>query len=182
MLLFGALVGAPRYFAYVWPFRQGANGPVFSLVFYRETFPLIVLALLVVGPSLWGIGQGGQTERLRPLFRKVLWIAAIATLPAMVVQNPELSVFLKVFRRREIWGAWQIWLLQLVVYCRLRIWSRAQSDGAGTAAWPRSSRVRRGRTLIHRLGEQTDEHHANSTTFDACFGLATRTGRHRHCG
>jgi hypothetical protein len=116
MLFFGALVGAPRYFAYYWPFRYGANGPVFSLMFYWETFPLIVLALLVVGPSLWGMRQGEGMERLRPLLRRILWIAAIATLPAMVIQNPELSVFLKVFRRREIWGAWQTWLLQLVVY------------------------------------------------------------------
>jgi hypothetical protein len=116
MLLFGALVVTPRYFAYYWQFRHGANAPVFSLVFYRETFPLIVQALLVVGPSLWGMRQGEGMERLRPLLRQILWIAAIATLPAMVFQNPELSVFLKVFRRREIWSAWQIWLLQLVVY------------------------------------------------------------------
>src|ERR1700680_1135447 len=98
-------VGAPRYFAYVWPFRHGANGPVFSLVFYRETFPLIVLALLVVGPSLWGIRQGERSERLRPLLRRVLWIAAIATLAAMVIQNQELWVFLHVYGRPGIWGA-----------------------------------------------------------------------------
>ena len=72
--------------------------------------------VLVVGPLLWGMRQGEGMERLRPLLRRILWIAAIATLPAMVIQNPELSVFLKVFRRREIWGAWQIGLLQLVVY------------------------------------------------------------------
>jgi hypothetical protein len=85
MLSFGALVAAPRYFAYYWRFPYGGNAPVFSLMFYREAFPLIVQALLVVGPSLWGMRRGAGMGTSRPLLRKTLWIAAIATLAAMVI-------------------------------------------------------------------------------------------------
>jgi len=53
---------------------------------------------------------------LRPLLRKILWIAAIATLGAMVIQNPELWVFLHVYGSPDIWDVWPIWLLQVVVY------------------------------------------------------------------
>jgi hypothetical protein len=48
----------------------------------------------------------------------------------MVIQNPELSVFLKVFRRREIWGAWEIWLLQLVVYWPVALSRRKRNRAA----------------------------------------------------
>jgi hypothetical protein len=116
MLSFGALVGAPRYFAYYWRFPYGGNAPVFSLMFYQETFPLIVQALVVVGPSLWGMRRGARMSANRPLLRKMLWIAAIATLAAMLIQNPELWMFLKIFSRPGIWNGWQIWLLQPVVY------------------------------------------------------------------
>jgi hypothetical protein len=71
MLWFGALLGAPRYLAYDWEYLHRAlgfpslphNDPVFELRFYRETFPLIVQAVLVVGPSLWGMRQGVRVAR-----------------------------------------------------------------------------------------------------------------------
>lgn len=125
VLWFGALLGAPLYLAYLSQYLHRAfglpslpdpNAPVFALSFYREMFPLIVQAVLVVGPSLWGMRQGAGMVRLRSLLRKILWIVAIATLAAMVIQNPELWVFLKVYRRSGILEGWQIRLLQPVVY------------------------------------------------------------------
>ena len=125
MLWFGALVGAPRYFAYYFqymhrtfyvPALPNPNAPVFALAFYREMFPLMVQAVLVVGPSLWGMRQGAGMARLRPLLRKILWAAAIATLAAMLIRNPELGLFLRIYGRPGIWDGWHIGFLQLVVY------------------------------------------------------------------
>jgi hypothetical protein len=125
MLCFGALLGAPLYLAYFSQYLHRAfglpsipypNDPVSALTFYRVMFPLIVQAALVVGPSLWGMRQGEGIARLQPLLRSILYIASIATLAAMVIQNPDLWVFLRVFRRPGIWDGWQIRLLQLVVY------------------------------------------------------------------
>ena len=125
MLWFGALVGAPRYFVYYFqyvhrtfgfPSLPDPNAPVFALAFYREMFPLIVQLVLVVGPSLCGMRQGSGIARLRPLLRKILWIAAIATVAAMVFQNPELGLFLRIYGRPGIWDGWHIGFLQLVVY------------------------------------------------------------------
>jgi hypothetical protein len=152
MLWFGALVGAPRYFAYYFqyvhrtfglPPLPDPNAPVFALAFYREMFPLVIQAVLVVGPSLWGMRQGAGMARLRPLLRKILWTAAIATLAAMVIQNPELWVFLRVYGRPGIWRVGQYGYYSLLCTGRLGIWSQARSGGAGTAEWPRFSSVRR---------------------------------------
>ncbi len=125
MLSFGALLGAPLYLAYFsqylhrafgFPSLPDPNDPVFALRFYREMFPLIVQAVLVVGPSLWGMRQGVEVARLRPLLRTILWTAAIATLATLVIQNPDLWLFMNTHRRPGIWDGWQIRLLQLVVY------------------------------------------------------------------
>jgi hypothetical protein len=125
ILCFGALLGAPLYLAYFSQYLHRAfglpsipypNDPVSALTFYRVMFPLIVQTVLVVGPSLWGMRQGEGIARLQPLLRTILYIASIATLAAMVIQNPDLWVFLRVFRRPGIWDGWQIRLLQLVVY------------------------------------------------------------------
>jgi hypothetical protein len=124
MLCFGGLLGAPLYLEYFSQYLHRAfglpslpypNDPVSALTFYRVMFPLIVQAVLVVGPSLWGMRQGEGIARLQPLPRTILYIASIATLAAMVIQNPDLWVFLKIFRRTGIWDG-EIRLLQLVVY------------------------------------------------------------------
>lgn len=118
-------MGVPRYFAYYFqyvhrtfgfPALLDPNAPVFALAFYREMFPFIVQAVLVVGPSLWGMRRGAGMAGLRPLLRKILWIATLATLAAMVIQNPELGVFLHIYGHAGIWDGWQIGFLQLVVY------------------------------------------------------------------
>jgi hypothetical protein len=96
VLLFGALLGAPP---------SSINAAVFDLTFYRVMFPLIVQGALVLIPSVWGMRQGLQVARLRPLLRTIVWTAAIATLAAIAIEN---------------WGfvtvGWQTRLMQLVVY------------------------------------------------------------------
>ncbi|HEY6290620.1 MAG TPA: hypothetical protein VI455_03535 [Terriglobia bacterium] len=123
MLSFGALLGAPLYFAYYLQYLHRAlglrsfpdpNAAVFALTFYRVMLPLIVQAVLVVVPSLWGMRHGAGVARLRPLLRTTLWAAAIATLAAIVIQNPNLWLFVR--PRPVMWQGWLRLLLQVVAY------------------------------------------------------------------
>jgi hypothetical protein len=123
MLLFGGLLGAPLYLAFLdqylhrtlgLPSLPDSNAPVFELTFYRLIFPLIVQAILVVAPALWGLRQGAVVVRVGPLFRALLGAVAVATLAAMLIQIPELGFFLKTYRRPWIWQLEA--RLQVVVY------------------------------------------------------------------
>ncbi|HLM99744.1 MAG TPA: hypothetical protein VK335_10705 [Bryobacteraceae bacterium] len=117
-LLLGELFAAPSYLAswlrYVRPPDQ--NDPVSALGFYKLVFPLLVLAILVVIPSLWGMRRGRDVGRLRPLLRTAIWIAAIVALSVLVIQEPGVGFFLAAYRHPEIWQSWQIRVVQFVVY------------------------------------------------------------------
>ena len=75
-LLFGALLGAPTYFDYYWRYLHRAfpnpstvsNNPVFSLVFYKVMFPLILQAALVVIPAVSGMRRGLEAAMFRPYY------------------------------------------------------------------------------------------------------------------
>jgi hypothetical protein len=123
MMLFGGLLGAPLYFAFLdqylhrtlgLPSLPDSNAPVFELTFYRVIFPLIVQAIMVMLPALWGLRQGAGVVRGRPLFRALLCAVAVAALAAMLIQFPELGFVLKMYRRPWIlqWEA----RLQFVVF------------------------------------------------------------------
>jgi hypothetical protein len=121
MLVFGVLLGAPQYLAYFFqyanrPVSPNENDPIFALAFYREIFPLIVQAVLVAAPSLWGMRQGADVGRLSPPVRIVLWTAAIGTLTMLVIQGPGFVFFLHAYWLRRISQGWQMRLLQVVVY------------------------------------------------------------------
>lgn len=104
-LLFGEIVGAPRYFAccqeYLHhtlgvPALPDYNAAVFDLTFYRAMFPLAVQGCLVALPGLWGMRRGTGVRSLRLSFRVVMWFAAVATLAAMLL--PERQLWLLVNR------------------------------------------------------------------------------------
>jgi hypothetical protein len=128
MLAFGVLLGAPLYFAYYEHYLYLTIGfpvfvlhhqrdPVNALAFYRVMFPLIVQAVLVLFPALWGMREGARAVRLRLWLRTVLWTAAIASLVAVVIQNPDLWMFLKLYGRAVTpWHGWPGRLLQLCAY------------------------------------------------------------------
>jgi hypothetical protein len=130
MLLLGELVAAPLYFAYCEeyihrtfrvPAQPDYNSGVTELSFYRVIFPLIVQAVLVAIPALWGLRQGLGAVRLRSLSRTVVWTAAVATLGAMVIQERGLWLLLNPDVLQTIWrpGLWLgrgLRLLQFVVY------------------------------------------------------------------
>jgi len=128
MLAFGVLLGAPLYVAYfehyllltrfpVLAHQPHQRDPVNALIFYRVLFPLIVQAVLVLLPALWGMREGARAVRLRPFLRTILWTAAIASLVAVVIQSPDLWMFLKLYWRAGTpWHGWQGRLLQLCAY------------------------------------------------------------------
>jgi hypothetical protein len=127
MLAFGVLLGAPLYFAYyqhylhltigfaLFAHQHQQHDPVNALIFYRVMFPLIVQAVLVLLPALWGMREGARAVSLRLWLRTILWTAAIAALVAVVIQDPDLWMFLKLYRRAGTHG-WQGDLLQVLAY------------------------------------------------------------------
>jgi hypothetical protein len=125
VLLFGELVGAPLCFAFYWQYLQRSSGlpslpdpnaPVFALTFYRSLFPLIVQAALVVLPSVWGMRQAAGSARFRPVIRALLGAAAIASVASMVIENPDLWLFLKAPRLAWVSQGWLTRLLQIALY------------------------------------------------------------------
>jgi len=119
MLVFGGLLGAPRYLAYLLSYMHlppspDSHDPISALSFYRVTFPLTVQAVLVALPSLWGMRQGRDAGRFTPLLRTVLWSAAIGTLILLLMQEPGFIFFLKAYWLQRTWQGWRI--LQFVVY------------------------------------------------------------------
>jgi hypothetical protein len=127
MLAFGVLLGAPLYSAYYehylhltigFPiFAPQHHDPVNALIFYRVMFPLIVQAVLVLLPALWGMREGAKAVRLRLWLRAILWTAAIAALVAVVIQSPDLWMFLKLYRLVGTSShGWQGGVLQLFAY------------------------------------------------------------------
>jgi hypothetical protein len=115
-------LGAPRYLAYLLEYNihrrlsPDTHDPVFTLMFYREMLPLIVQAVLVAVPCLWGMRQGTDVRRFTPLLRIVLWTAAIGTLTVLAIQEPGFVFFLKGYWLQRIWQGGQIRLLRLIVY------------------------------------------------------------------
>ena len=117
------------------PQTPDAVGPVDALAFYRQILPFIAQAVLVAVPSLWGMRQGANLGRFPPMLRIVLWTAAISTLGVLVIQEPGFGFFLRPFWRPWMWHAWQVSLLQMLVYWPVVYWT-------ASAVWRR----RHGRT------------------------------------
>ncbi len=127
MLAFGVLLGAPLYSAYYEHYLHLTIGlpifahqpydPVNALTFYRVMFPLIVQAVLVLLPAVWGMREAARAVRLRLWLRALLRVAAIAALISVVIQNPDLWMFLKLYGRGgTLRHGWQGGLLQLFAY------------------------------------------------------------------
>lgn len=125
LLLLGASLGAPLYEAFYaqylhrsfgMPSFPDPNAPVFALAFYREAFPLIVQAISVVLPALWGMRRGAGLAAFRPALRVVLWTAALASLIVMLVQNQDLWIFLRVPVRPVLPESWPWQIGRMVVY------------------------------------------------------------------
>ena len=96
LVLFGAYLGEPpRHFGRALFHRArdfSSHSPVFELVFFRVLFPVILQFALVLSPSFWGMIQAERARKFPPRFRRVLWLAAIATLPAVAIQTGLVTV------------------------------------------------------------------------------------------
>jgi len=123
-LLLGELF-APSYLAF-WrgyvehslalPPIPDAGNPISALSFYKEILPLIVQAILVAIPFLWGMRRGVDLGRFQPFLRTAIWTAAIVALIVLIIQEPGVGFFLAAYRHPEIWQSWQVRVSQLVVY------------------------------------------------------------------
>jgi hypothetical protein len=130
MLLLGELFVAPRYFAYCdqyihrvfgVPSLPDYNAVVFENPFYRVMFPLIIQAVLVAIPTLWGMRQGLGAGKLQLRFRIALWTAAVITLAAMVIQERGFWLFLNphvvnAYLQPGLWLGRGIRFVQFAVY------------------------------------------------------------------
>ena len=123
LLLLGTALGAPLYETFYWQYLHRSfgmpsvgvpNAPVFALAFYRQVFPVIVQTIFVVIPALWGIRKGTGMTNFRPALRGLIWIAALASLIVLLVQNPDFWIFLRV--RPTFPQRWPVQLLQATVY------------------------------------------------------------------
>jgi hypothetical protein len=124
MLLFGAAVGAPLYEGlygqylhrvFGTPSFPDGNAPVFAVAFYRESFPLIVQAVSVVIPALWGIRKGAVLESSPAWLRILMWTVAVVSLMFIFIQSQDLWIFMRA-PMRPFLPRWLPILLQLTVY------------------------------------------------------------------
>jgi hypothetical protein len=85
IVLFAELLKDPTYLL---PGRNhDGSSAVFSLMFYRVMFPLILQAVLVLLPAVWGMHQGLRLATFPLLLRAILWASAVATVAALAIQN-----------------------------------------------------------------------------------------------
>jgi hypothetical protein len=124
ILVFAAFVGTPLYLTYFDKYLFGTlhppfrpHDPVFALTFYRVFFPLLVQAMLVLLPALFGMKAGARRTGVQPVVRVLLCTAAITAVVAMVVENPDLWMILQIHHRGGAWwGQWQGQVLRSIVY------------------------------------------------------------------
>jgi hypothetical protein len=116
------IFGVSRYIAYLFfgaarrPLPADPNGPAFALPFYREVFPVIVLAAIVAIPAVWGMQRGARIARSSSLVRTVVFVAAALTLVGMILQLPGFGFSLRPYRQLAILPGWSRDLLQDLVY------------------------------------------------------------------
>ena len=73
LLLLGELMRPPGN-------RLGVHGPMYALAFYRVVFPLMVLSLLVILPSILGMRQGVRVHAVPRLLQLILVIVLFVAL------------------------------------------------------------------------------------------------------
>jgi hypothetical protein len=134
VLLLGELLGPPRFLGHSLFLTRArdfdVNAAVFTAPFYRVILPLLVLTVLVLLPSLWGMREGILLASRRLLLQKILCAGATVTFAAIVIQSWAWWWFLNRYTRPAIWSGWQMTLLQAVAY-----WPIAYA--IATASWRR---------------------------------------------
>lgn len=104
MLLLGAMLIAPYYLHSLqamlmqrFPPRPDGhpyhdNDAVFALTFYRAIFPLILQAIVVVLPAIWGMRRGRRFSGSHSLLNLMIWTAVMATVLVMLLEVPGLGL------------------------------------------------------------------------------------------
>jgi hypothetical protein len=104
MLALGALLIAPQYLHYWqavlmqrYPPRPDGHpyhdtDAVFAFTFYRAVFPLILQAILVLIPAIWGMRRGRRFAGSHLLFNLMIWTGVGATVLVMLLEVPGLGL------------------------------------------------------------------------------------------
>lgn len=104
MLLLGALLIAPYYLhsrqamlMQRFPPRPDGhpyhdNDAVFALTFYRTVFPLILQAIVVVLPTIWGMYRGRRFSGSHAFLNLMIWTAVATTVLVMLLEVPGLGL------------------------------------------------------------------------------------------
>jgi hypothetical protein len=87
LVVFGELLAVPQQ-------HNPFTAAVFSLTFYSVVLPLILRAVLLLLPALWGMHKGLRRARL-PLLQTSVWSVAIAVLTARATGSLHVSGFLR---------------------------------------------------------------------------------------
>jgi hypothetical protein len=142
ILLLAEPLGAPQLFGHALILQRARgfdpNHVVFALRFYRVLFPLIVQAVLVFLPFVWGVRQSLRSSRLPLTFRTILGTTAFATLATLVSQN-------------LVWWLLRVWAVFPLRYPRLP--SLLPFAVVGPAAYILATAIWRRRHL-HRIASR----------------------------
>jgi hypothetical protein len=120
-LVLGGLIVAPLYHGR-WlqangrPPSPDEHDPISAYAFYQVMLPLIVQAVLVLVPAVWGIRRGADMGGYPRLLRVGLWTAAIGTFVVLIVREPGLAFFLRAHWLLGLSQRSVIRLLQFVAY------------------------------------------------------------------
>jgi hypothetical protein len=105
-----ALVLLVEFLAVEQPHHAG-HAAIFELTFYRTVLPLLLRAVLVLAPLVWGATRGARRGALGPL-ATVLVAIVIATLTARDTRS---FMFAGMFGWWRLQAGWQVHLLQASV-------------------------------------------------------------------
>lgn len=93
------------------------HAPISALLFYREVFPVVVQAVLVILPVLWAMRRGATDLKRLPASLRIL-VLAVASLTAiiMTIREPGVGFFIDPYAQRAIFRNLPRHMWQFLVY------------------------------------------------------------------
>ncbi len=100
MLIVGEFAAMPILLWYLppRPASPDFNSAVSALIFYRTIFPALVLIVLAILPTLWGVRHGLCVASLRPRLRRILRVVSLTSLVLIVLRSwvgPRPNIFVQ---------------------------------------------------------------------------------------
>ncbi len=99
------------------PLPSDPHAPISALLFYREVFPVIVQAILVIVPVLWAMRRGAtDLRRLSASLRVLVLAVAGFTAIVMTIREPGMGFFIDPCVQRAIFRNLPRHMWQFLVY------------------------------------------------------------------